>query len=277
MTGEDVQGPRPSLTRRAAVRLLGENGARTAARSKSHAAAAATNKLTADGRSNRAYLAKFENIHAGGRCVILGNGPSLNDTDLSLLRHEITFGLNRIYLMYKKLGFSATYHVAVNRYVVEQCADELTDLDTPLFTTARNRHLLAAKSNVGYLNDLVGPLFSTNIAHGIWQGATVTNVAMQLAYYMGFEEVILVGVDHNFASKGAAHKLVQSQGADPNHFDPNYFGKGFKWQLPDLETSEVAYRLARTTFESTGRRIVDATVGGKLEVFPKVELESVLR
>jgi hypothetical protein len=87
---------------------------------------------------------------------------------------------------------------------------------------------------------------------------------------MGFEQVILIGVDHNFVTKGDANKTVTSQGDDPNHFAPNYFGKGFKWQLPDLETSERAYRMARAAYEDDAREVLDATVGGKLTVFPKV-------
>jgi hypothetical protein len=67
---------------------------------------------------------------------------------------------------------------------------------------------------------------------------------------------------------------VVSEGEDPNHFDPRYFGKGFRWQLPDLETSEIAYRMARRAYEQAGRRVLDATIGGKLTVFPKVEYGS---
>ena len=65
-----------------------------------------------------------------------------------------------------------------------------------------------------------------------------------------------------------------SQGDDPNHFAPNYFGTGFKWQLPDLKGSERAYRMARQAYEAAGRSVVDATVGGKLTVFPKVDFNS---
>ncbi|MHC4307673.1 MAG: hypothetical protein ACYSR7_03510 [Planctomycetota bacterium] len=72
------------------------------------------------------------------------------------------------------------------------------------------------------------------------------------------------------------HKLGGSQGEDPNHFDPNYFGKGFKWQLPDLKMAEQAYELARRAFEDDGRRIVDAAVGGKLQIFPKVEYKKII-
>jgi hypothetical protein len=81
-------------------------------------------------------------------------------------------------------------------------------------------------------------------------------------------------VDHNFTTKGPANVTVTSTGEDPNHFSPAYFGKGFRWQLPDLETSEIGYRMARQAFESAGRQVVDATVGGMLTIFPKADYES---
>ena len=97
---------------------------------------------------------------------------------------------------------------------------------------------------------------------------------MQLAFHMGFQKVILVGVDHSFTTQGKPHAEIVSQGNDPNHFSPAYFGKGFKWQLPDLETSEIAYHLADQAFKADGREIVDATNGGKLTIFPKVDYSS---
>jgi len=67
---------------------------------------------------------------------------------------------------------------------------------------------------------------------------------------------------------------VQSEGDDPNPFSSAYFGKGFRWQLPVLETSELAYRMAREAYARAGRQVLDATIGGKLTVFPKVEYTS---
>jgi hypothetical protein len=63
-------------------------------------------------------------------------------------------------------------------------------------------------------------------------------------------------------------------GDDEDHFSPDYFGKGFRWQLPDLRTSEAGYRLAQNAFRRAGREVVDATVGGELRVFPKVDYNS---
>ena len=220
-------------------------------------------------------LRRFKNKHAGERCFILGNGPSLNKMDLSPLYTEYTFGLNRIYLMFPQLGFPTTYLVSVNPLVTEQCSEEISRLLLPKFLSWTSRKWVQFGPNMIFLRSCQSELdFSYDPTRCIHEGATVTYVAMQLAYYMGFQRVILIGVDHSFVTQGAPHKEVMSAGDDPNHFSPQYFGKGFRWQLPDLETSELAYRLARDAYQRDGREIVDATVGGKLDVFPKVAYDS---
>ena len=226
--------------------------------------------------ANAERLQAFRGRHAGERCVIIGNGPSLGRMDLAPLRGVVTFGLNRIYMMFDRLGFETTYHVVVNRLVIDQCAGELARLRMPQFVNWHVRDALPPAPNRYYVYDAYKRTlgFSTDASMCIWEGATVTYVAMQLAFYMGFEEVVLIGVDHNFKTKGEPHKVVESTGEDPDHFDPAYFGKGFKWQLPDLETSELSYRLADYHYRLHGRRIVDATVGGKLDVFPKADFRA---
>ena len=225
-------------------------------------------------RESRKRLAMLRDVHRGERCFIIGNGPSLRVTDLKKLRDEFTFGLNRIYLLFPELGFTTTYFLSMNDLVIEQCAAEILALPIPKFLTWRSRRFLRPTADTNFLyTTYTGPKFARDVAGRLWEGATVTYVALQLAYHMGFEKVILIGVDHNFVTKGDANKTVTSQGDDPNHFAPNYFGKGFKWQLPDLETSERAYRMARAAYEADGRQVLDATVGGNLTVFPKADYD----
>jgi uncharacterized Rossmann fold enzyme len=221
-------------------------------------------------------LHRLENIHKDKRCFIIGNGPSLRQTDLNKLRDEYTFGLNRIYLLFPQLGFTTTYLVSVNDLVLEQCAAEMKSLSLPIFLTWRSRHWFHRDSKVTYLDtDFTGQEnFCPSITGRIFEGFTVTYVALQLAFHMGFNEVILVGVDHNFVTQGTANQAIVSQGDDPNHFSPDYFGKGFKWQLPDLAGSERAYSMARAAYSIAGRRVLDATIDGKLTIFPKVDYSS---
>jgi hypothetical protein len=226
-------------------------------------------------RSTISRLAKLKDTHRGERCFILGNGPSLKNTDLSKLRDEYTIGMNRFYLAFPDLGFKTSYYLSVNDLVVEQCAADIQSLDMPRFVSWRARKWLQPEDNLYFLHTTyTGPHFATDLTGRLWEGATVTYSAMQLAFYLGFEQVILIGVDHSFATKGKPNTTVVSQGDDPNHFHPGYFGKGFRWQLPDLDTSEVAYAMARQAYENAGRQVIDATVGGYLRIFPRVDYET---
>ena len=224
-------------------------------------------------RSDRERLVAYRDRHRGERCFVIGNGPSLKQTDLSLLKEEFTFGMNRIYMIFAELGFSTTYFLAINTLVIEQCASEIRALRIPKFLTWRSRRWMSGDSGTIFVDtDYRGPeAFSTDLTGRVFEGGTVTYVALQAAYWMGFQEVILVGVDHRYSTQGPANATVVSRGEDPNHFHPEYFGHGFRWQLPDLEASERSYQLARAAFAADGRKIVDATVAGQLSVFPKVE------
>ena len=220
-------------------------------------------------------IRKFHNIHSGERCFIIGNGPSLKDTDLMLLKNEFTFGMNRLYLAFPEMGFSTTYYVSMNDLVVEQCAGDIARLGIPKFLSWRARRWITPDEHTQFIySTYTGAKFSKNLTRRVWESATVTYVSLQLAYYMGFSTVILIGVDHNFVTQGTPNTTITSQGDDPNHFSPGYFGKGFRWQLPDLETSEIGYSMAREAFEADNRQVLDATVNGKLMIFPKVEYTS---
>lgn len=220
-------------------------------------------------------LGELKDVHRGQRCFIIGNGPSLKQTDLSKLKHEATFGMNRIYLGFPEMGFETTYFLTINSLVIEQCANEIRSLRMPRFVCWRSHNVIGTALDLNFLHTTyTGPKFSTDARGRLWEGATVTYVALQLAFHMGFETVIMIGVDHNYTAQGQPNTTVVSQGDDKDHFHAGYFGKGFRWQLPDLETSERGYRMARQAYEAAGRKVIDATVGGKLTIFPKADYNS---
>ena len=223
-------------------------------------------------RASIRRLGELKDIHHGQRGFIIGNGPSLKQTDLTRLSGEFTFGMNRIYLGFPEMEFETTYFLTINSLVIEQCADDIRALSMPRFVCWRSHKLIGAAPDLNFLHTTyTGPGFASDARGRLWEGATVTYVALQLAFHMGFEQVILVGVDHNYSTQGKPNTTVTSQGDDLDHFDAGYFGKGFRWQLPDLETSERAYQMARRAYEQAGRQVLDATVGGKLTIFPKVD------
>ncbi|MCR9287022.1 MAG: DUF115 domain-containing protein [Bacteroidetes bacterium] len=224
-------------------------------------------------------LRKFKNKHLGEDCFIIGNGPSLNKMDLEKLNDFHTFGLNKIFMIFKRAPLKISYLVCVNSLAIEQCYEDFENFKSPVFLSHKaSKGIVKKKNHIHKLLTTGGIswLFSETIEKPIYEGVTVTFVAMQLAYYMGFRRVFLVGVDHNFKQSGNPHEKQKMEGDDPNHFDPDYF-KGMHWHLADLKGSEVSYALADYAFQRTGRKIFDATVDGKLQVFEKIPLEEALK
>jgi len=225
--------------------------------------------------SNQRLLA-FKDKHKGERCVIIGNGPSLNQMDLSFLKHEICFGTNKIFLGFKQWDFLPTYYVAVNRLVIKQNAAQICQIPCPKFISNRGIPDLEPQEDLMFIRTHPdnGQPFCPDPTQGLQEGNTVTYVAMQLAYYMGFETVILIGVDHDYKTPGIPHTEVVSEAKDPNHFHPDYFGDGVKWHLPDLAGSERFYKIAYAYFWVNGRQILDATVGGNVLFFRRLIIEN---
>lgn len=222
---------------------------------------------------SRSIMRSWKNRYAGERAIIVCNGPSLNEIDLSLLKGTFTFGLNKINLLFHRDDFRPDCIVAVNPLVIQQNANFFNETQIPLFldSFAATRRIVSFRRNVCYLHS--GPRgFAQDCSVSVAQGHTVTYVAMQLAFHMGFKSVSLIGCDHSFAVEGPPNKTVKAEGADQSHFDPSYFSDGAKWQLPDLAESEAAYSMAKEIYSANQRKLVNSTIGGKLEILERQSL-----
>jgi hypothetical protein len=227
---------------------------------------------------SRRRLRSDKDAYRGRKAVILCNGPSLLKTDFGLLAASgvFTFGLNKINLIFDKADYRPDAIVAVNPYVLQQNRDFYNETDIPLYVDSCALRIVDRRENVTFLHSTSIRRFARDCSMSINQGFTVTFVALQLAYHLGFTEVALIGCDHDFAQKGPANKLVRAGARDDSHFDPNYFAPGMPWQLPDLVQSELGYLLAREAYETSGRAVVNCTAGGKLEIFARQGLADFL-
>ena len=229
-------------------------------------------------------LMRYKDIHKNERVFLIGNGPSLNLMNLSLLKNEYTFGVNAIYLNAEKMGFYPTYYVVEDTFVAE---DRACEIDTyshgTKFIGNYLRYCLAGSQNTvwtnvyfRYDNYLGFPRFSKNASRMVFTGGTVTYICMQLAYFMGFSEVYLIGFDHSYKIPTDAKiegQKITSVSSDPNHFNKQYFGRGKRWHHPRLDRMETAYKKARLVFENSDRIIENASIGGRLEVFSRVSFD----
>jgi hypothetical protein len=197
----------------------------------------------------------------GLTCIIAGNGPSLNTVPFGWLGKYPTFGANRCYLK-----FAPTYYVCINPLVCQQNKAEIQLLPAEKFIRAGmgiEGHQLVSSTQAR---------FSFEPLRWVHEGYTVTYVSMQLAYWMGFRTVLLVGVDHRYTQTGKPNEKQVMTGDDPNHFDPSYF-RGQAWNLADLNRSAEFYKTARDVYASDGRHIINLGPDSALDIFEKGDLE----
>ena len=228
--------------------------------------------LTWESQRSRRKMRHWKDRFIGKKAVVVCNGPSLLRSDLSLLDKVFTFGLNKINLLFEKSFFRPSCIVAVNALVIDQNSDFYNETTIPLFIDSEGRRHVSSRANVAFLHSSSQPKLAQDCSMSINQGFTVTAVALQLAFHMGFRDVALIGCDHNFAVKGPANQTVVSGKQDISHFDTRYFSGGQKWQLPDLAASEHFYSMARELFDAHKGSIVNCTEGGNLEVFCRCPL-----
>jgi hypothetical protein len=236
-------------------------------------------------RSNRnRIIEKYFGKHYNDRCFIIGNGPSLNNMDMSLLKNEYTFGVNAIYTNFEKMGFSPTYYVIEDYLVAEDRMDEINSYSKSVkffghyleYVLNYDSSSVPINVNIDYSNYSGFPHFSKSASDQVWVGGTVSYLCMQLAFFMGFKEIYLIGFDHNYTIPGDIEKdsnglTLRSNSDDPNHFSKDYFGEGKRWHDPNMSRMELAYRKAMEVYSSESRSIQNATVGGKLEIFSRVD------
>jgi hypothetical protein len=206
--------------------------------------------------------------------LIIGNGPSLRETPLDDFKQVKAIGMNKINLLFPQVAWRPSLIVCANNLVAKQNAEYYGNAEIPVFCSWKNRWFLPAQArrNVKFFLNLPNRDFSTDLTMGLGSAGTVTYTALQFAHYMGADPVVIFGVDHNFTYEGKPNEIRTVKEEDKNHFVPNYFAKGQKWGVPNLEVSEEGYRNARKVFEAAGRRVVDATIGGKLRVFDRVDV-----
>lgn len=237
-------------------------------------------------------LQKLKNKFKGERCFIIGNGPSLNKCDLSLLKNEYTFGVNGIFYKTKEMGFKPTFYMVEDGHVVDDNQDQINEYDPDFkFFPSLYKEKIKASDNTYFFTADLGfyrgdhpsfckPRFSDDFSELAYCGQSVTYLNLQLAFYLGFKEVYLIGMDFSYSIPGSAiidGASIESTEDDVNHFHPDYFGKGKKWHDPKVDRVGLNYEFAKLKFEEDDRWIFNATVGGMLEIFERVDYSSLFK
>lgn len=230
-------------------------------------------------KKSKRKLKRLKGIHKGKRCFIIGNGPSLKVDDLEKLDNEISFACNGIYYIFDKSTWRPDYYCVQDYEVIIDNYKKINEVEVK-----RERFIGWASIRLfDIINDFVfynldskefypnKPNFSEDPVECICDGYTITYSCIQLAVYMGFSEIILLGVDHNYAIEMDINGRIIRNDSIKDHFDDR---DSVYNSIPALFKTTVSYEKAKEICDLHSVKIFNATRGGKLEVFPRVDFDS---
>lgn len=241
----------------------------------------------------------FKNKYENRRCFVIGTGPSLTIGDLEKLEHEICFASNSIYALYPKTNWRPKYYCTIDgimakmlnnnsqklAYIIDNCDAMFTGVE-------RYRYYKDVLENVKKLyffntvyedNEKSHIGFSDDAEIQLYGGGSVTYRLLQLAVYMGFTKIYLLGVDFSYSTEISANGSVKKNAVN-NHnevieleeqaigySDIDRFGHDY---AAFVDYQLWGYQAAKKYADAHNIKILNATRGGKLEVFPRVNFDS---
>jgi len=231
-------------------------------------------------------LRKYQNIHSGERVFIIGNGPSLRDTNLDLIKNEYSFAMNRISLIYSKTEWRPSFYVFCSVSINDK--DQGDNWKANIREVIQEEHTLSFiwdcfRNRIGSVNNYVewfntmsengvgsGRTFYSDIVKSIDKFGTTMNVALQIASYMGFKKIFIVGADLGW-------EVIQCESDDdPNHFDPSYkvnitngAWEAAQMRKVHLDTYEAMKKLGIQVYNASHKTLLD--------VYPLVDYETIVK
>ena len=235
------------------------------------------------------YLKSLKNAYQGKRCFIIGNGPSLTGEDLDSLKDEVTFASNRIYSMFDRTSWRPDFYMVADAEKLLTEKENIERLDCPVkfvmkvlsikpirFKKDPSLHRIIQRDKYCFRNrDFQKKSINTDCARGFSKSESVTQRMIELAIYMGFSQIYLLGCDNNYPVVIRSNGTVSVDKSVVSHF------KGGEVKKADtnyiyLDASDGCYQTYKDYADAHDIRIFNATRGGKLEVFQRVALEDAL-
>lgn len=238
---------------------------------------------------NSRKLKSYQNQYQGKRCFLVGNGPSLTTEDLDKIADEYSFGCNMIYKVFGQTRWRPSFHCMVDvmfgRELAEEFAEHVKNDFFTSITTYRQMPVKPEHTTYAYGYQKKDYTVSRNfLSYYIPSGSTVMTYMIELAMFMGFKEIYLIGVDCTSSLAKDGHCIPNYASPKVAQNDLNRIRK--RLNDPALTMDDVAqyyqdrsmfcYRQLKSAADKKGVHIYNATRGGMLEVYPRRTLEEVL-
>lgn len=214
---------------------------------------------------------EFRNKYHGKRCFIIATGPSLTIEDVCKLKNEYTFGMNSICLLFDKLGWETTFYGVQDPGVYIKLVQYYKSFKSTILFLGdglkKNSDIMPSHIPfaIDYLDHKhsykrLNTKFSLDPIDRVFDGYTITYSLIQIAVFMGFKEIYLLGNDCSYPKDPTKQHF-----ADFGHVDSS--------TLTARDRILFAYQYAKDFLANTDVKIFNATRGGALEIFPRVDFD----
>ncbi len=221
--------------------------------------------------------------HRGSKAFVIGNGPSLQIADLTMLQNSISLASNKIYLAFESTPWRPTFFTIQDPFVWQKTKNELSIHFKEVHV--EDTEMLPVSSDLGLTVHTwrslgptstpyrTPPAFSGDMSRGAYGGFSVTFLNLQFAVHLGCNPIYLIGCDHYYQGEDDLPANSKVAHRKQNHFIEGYRKPGeIVYNAPILNMTE-AYRHARAYADEHGVTIRNATRGGHLEVFERVDFD----
>lgn len=219
----------------------------------------------------------LKNKFLGKRCFIIGNGPSLTVEDLNKLRNEDCFASNLIFKIFNKTDWRPKFYFIQDRYAkignfLDKTKISYIFIGDYFWRTRefnnKNAYCFHTKRIIKNKN----LKFSTDVEKCIYDGGTITYTMLQIAVYMGYKEIYLLGMDHNYERVIDNKRKITINNHQKSHF---FDDENKNEVIANLELMENAYKAAKKYTDRNNIKIFNVTRGGRLEIFERKNLDEI--
>lgn len=203
-------------------------------------------------QSPKQDLKSYKNKHRGERCFILACGPSLLEVEPLKLAKEFKISVNHAIYRFPESQYSVIGDLKNGL--------EINTGDSVLFSSSEPQHIPGSiyMKDLGHL-----PGWSWDLEKGAYFGHTTSYLALQIASYLGFNPIYLVGLDlkdHKELTHFYGNREWQAKHARRVLFDA--MANSFEWAYEN---------------ELKGRKqIFNCSKESRLTCFPYIDLEKVI-
>ncbi len=229
---------------------------------------------------NKRYWKSLKGKYNNQIGFVIGNGPSLKINDLTEIYKGkyISIASNKIYLAFNQTLWRPTIYTVTDGLIWTNINNKLDKFFNVIHI---NKNLNNKKNTIltRYWTSLPPFSFSSDISKGINGGYSVTFENLQIAIYMGLNPIYLIGCDHSYVNdkNDVSGEVECNSDIDKNHFILNYTEKGEIVDYAPIDKVTKSFLIAREYAENNEIQVFNATRGGKLEVFPRIKFDEIMK